>query len=86
MKNLVELKKEKNAILGNVDLSGKGKASWGANTNYVGPSNPSTVTTLLDGQPIPGGGRDGLTGRMFGDWWDLTSSVSFGIGEIYIKG
>lgn len=73
---------EKRAILGDMDLSGKGAASWGSNTTYLGPSNPSSVATYVDGVYW---GSDAQSGKLYGDWWDLSFSSVQNAGMLYIK-
>lgn len=75
---------EKSAILGDIELSSKGSMAWGDSTNYFGPTNPSSVTTLVDGAPF---GQDNLRGKLYGDWWDLTGfqQMSPKDGLLYIK-
>lgn len=46
----------------------------GSNTSYYGPSNPSSITTYLDGMNI---GSDGNSGSLAGDSW----AASFSEGE-----
>ncbi len=38
----------------------------GAGTSYYGPSNPTSISTYVDGFPW---GEDGLSGSLFGDSW-----------------
>ncbi len=75
---------EKSAILGDIELSSKGSMAWGDSTNYFGPTNPSSVTTLVDGTSY---GQDNLRGKLYGDWWDLTGfqQMSPKDGLLYIK-
>lgn len=75
MKKLSEMKFSKDALLSKFDSLAMGAVRvGGTNTSYYGPSNPSSITTYVDGMSI---GSDGNTGSLYGDSW----SASFKEGE-----
>ncbi len=68
MKKLSEMKIAKDAVLSEIEVSSIGGYRLGSNTSYNGPSNPSSITTLVDGDYW---GQDGSSGSLFGDSWSL---------------
>ena len=67
MRKLSEMKIAKEAMLSEVETAEKGgRVVTGANTNYYGPSNPTSLYTYVDGFPW---GPDELSGSLFGDSW-----------------
>ncbi len=69
MKKLSEMKIAKDAMLSDIETAVKGGyVKVGAGTNYYGPSNPTSITTYLDGMNI---GSDGLSGSIGGDSWSV---------------
>lgn len=69
MKTLSEMQIAKEAILSEMEVSSVGGIRVGAGTDYSGPSNPSSVSTYVDGMST---GDDGTSGSMFGDSWSLS--------------
>lgn len=68
MKKLSEMQIAKDAILSDVESSDKGGRKVGNGTDYYGPSNPSSITTYVDGMHW---GEDGSSGSLFGDRYDI---------------
>lgn len=67
MKKLSEMKFSKDALLSSIDSAAMGAyVSVGKGTSYYGPSNPSSITTYVDGINM---GSDGLSGSLYGDSW-----------------
>lgn len=74
MKKINEMKMAKSAILSEMEKSNIG--GWvkvGPGTNYYGPSNPSHITTYVDGMYW---GEDGLSGSLFGDYWSVNGFMA----------
>lgn len=69
MKKLSEMKIAKEAILTEMETAAKGGVKVGTGTNYYGPSNPSSISTYVDGMYW---GSDGSSGSLFGDSWSAT--------------
>ncbi|MDO9186371.1 MAG: hypothetical protein Q7W13_10205 [Bacteroidia bacterium] len=66
MKKVTEMKIAKEAILSEMEASTKGGVDKGSTTNYVGPSQPRSLTTYVDGNLY---GADGSSGSLYGDSW-----------------
>lgn len=79
MKKLSEMKFSKEALLSSMDSVAMGAyVSVGRGTSYYGPSNPSSITTYVDGAPM---GSDGLSGSMYGDSWATRFEQGGSTGE-----
>ncbi|MDD2634030.1 MAG: hypothetical protein PHW82_00865 [Bacteroidales bacterium] len=83
MKSLNQIKKEKQSLLGDIDFSQTGGMYLGANTSYMGPSNPSSLTTILDGLDL---GRDPFSGSLAGDRWKIDSTWAEEQAMLYVWG
>ena len=83
MKKLIEMKIAKEAILSSVEADAKGGNVWGASTSYQGPASPTSLTTYVDGFNM---GADPYSGRAWGDWWNIDSSMqNVEAGILFIK-
>ncbi|WP_435262905.1 hypothetical protein [Tenacibaculum sp. nBUS_03] len=68
MKKLSEMKLATEAILTEMETAVKGERPVGNGTEYYGPSNPSSITTYVDGMNW---GEDGSSGSIFGDSYSI---------------
>lgn len=82
MKQLSEMKIAKEAILSEMEASSKGGVRVGTGTNYYGPSNPSSISTYVDGMYW---GSDGSEGSLFGDSWSAAFNALNEAGQLQIK-
>jgi len=83
MKKLSEMKIAKDAILSSIEAAAKGGfIQTGPGTTYTGPSNPTHITTYVDGMYW---GEDGFDGFLFGDWWHIDKPIGMeGPGKFLI--
>lgn len=82
MKTINDMKVAKTAILSEMDNSSIGGYKVGSNTSYSGPSNPSSISTYVDGSYW---GSDGSSGSLFGDSWNIGFSLASPAGKMLIK-
>lgn len=86
MKKLSEMTIGKDAILSEMEAAAKGGMRTGANTNYVGPSNPSSIQTYVDfGNGPEPWGTDGNSGSLFGDSWSCDFDRLAESGRMIVK-
>lgn len=78
------MKIAKHAILSQFECvdSGGAYVETGDTTKYYGPSNPTNISTYVDGFYW---GSDAHKGSLFGDWWAISSvwSEVRTMGEVY---
>jgi len=71
MKKLSEMKIAKKAILSDSETAFMGGTQVGSGTSYIGPGNPASIATYVDGIYF---GEDQPIGNLFGDSWNIEAS------------
>jgi len=78
MKSFQEMQIQKELLMSEQEkIEVIGGRQVGNGTDYFGPSNPSSISTYVDGFYW---GSDGTSGNLFGDSYNIARKVHFTVG------